>query len=529
MKKETTIKNYTRIAMQIYFFAASLVLSASVLAQITSLTSIKNFNTAFDEQNAVFSADGQSAYFTIANHPQNTGGTRDPGDIWVSKLLDGQWTTPVHGGSLLNDAGYNGVAGFSIGGDQMFLLSHYNSAGLAKTQGLSVSRKNGDGWSKPENISIPYFQNKSAIVSGYVTPQGDAFVYSAETYGSYGVEDIFVSLRDTNGSWTAPKNLGANINTPFQELSPTLSPDGRTLYFSTNGRKGLGSFDIYSSTRLDDTWTKWSEPKNLGSQVNTEGRDLYFRTYASSAMATYTSTVNSDGYGDVKIYVSEELKVDDNPLVVIPDVSNEEIVNEPETGVKLHGKINDAKTGEPVIAAISFVQDGEEKNIQSGTSGYEIRIAPPSAYTVRITAPGYISRMERLNVDADASPALEMNWQLQPAERGTTVNLQSVLFEQSKANLLPDSYSELDLVVSFLQSNPDVAIELSGHTDNRGVHRDNVKLSQDRVETVKEYLVAQGIDGKRISGKGYGGTKPIANNDNEETRKLNRRVEFTIK
>jgi outer membrane protein OmpA-like peptidoglycan-associated protein len=122
-----------------------------------------------------------------------------------------------------------------------------------------------------------------------------------------------------------------------------------------------------------------------------------------------------------------------------------------------------------------------------------------------------------------------MNWNLQPAERGTTVNLNSVLFEQSKANLLPESFSELDLVVNFLQSNPDVAIELSGHTDNRGVHRDNVKLSQDRVEKVKEYLVSQGIDAKRISGKGYGGTKPIANNENAETRKLNRRVEFTIK
>lgn len=525
--RETTIKKYIRFTMRTYFFAVSLVLSVSVFAQITSLTSIKNFNTPFDEQNAVFSTDGLAAYFTIANHPQNIGGKRDPGDIWVSQLLDGQWTLPVHGGNLLNDAGYNGVAGFSRAGDQMFLLSHYGNSGLAKTQGLSVSRRSGSGWSKPENISIPYFQNKSTIVSGYVTPDGSAFVYSAETYGSYGVEDVFVSLRAPDGNWTAPKNLGANINTTYQELCPSLSPDGKTLYFSTNGRKGLGSFDIYSATRLDDTWTKWSEPKNLGSQVNTEGRDLYFRTYADSPMATYTSTVNSDGYGDVKLYVSEELKVEDKPVVVVEPT--EPKVEEDVDGVKLFGKISNAKTGEPVNATLSFVNGGEEKKIQSGTSGYEMQVSPPTVYTIRITAPGYISRMENLNVEENLSQPMEMNWNLQPAERGTTVNLQSVLFEQSKATLLPGSFSELDLVVNFLQSNPDVNIELSGHTDNRGVHRDNVKLSQDRVETVKEYLVSQGIDTKRISGKGYGGTKPIANNDNEETRKLNRRVEFTIK
>jgi outer membrane protein OmpA-like peptidoglycan-associated protein len=476
----------------------------------------------------VFSTDGLSAYFTIANHPQNIGGKRDPGDIWISQLLDGQWTTPVHGGSLLNDAGYNGVAGFSLTGDQMFLLSHYGSSGLAKTQGLSVARKSGSGWARPENISIPYFQNKSTIVSGYVTPDGSVFVYSAETYGSYGVEDIFVSLKNPDGNWTAPKNLGANINTTFQELCPSVSPDGKTLYFSTNGRKGLGSFDIYSATRLDDAWTKWSEPKNLGSQVNTEGRDLYFRTYSGSPMATYTSTVNSDGYGDVKLYVSEELKVEDKPVVDVVETIPP-IVQEDEKGIKLFGKISNAKTGEPINATISFVNADEEKKIQSDASGYEMRITPPSKYTVRITAPGFISTMENLNVEENPSQPLEMNWNLQPAERGTTVNLKSVLFEQSKPNLLPESFSELDLVVTFLQSNPDVAIELSGHTDNRGVQRDNVKLSQDRVETVKEYLVSQGIDAKRISGKGYGGTKPIANNDNVETRKLNRRVEFTIK
>jgi outer membrane protein OmpA-like peptidoglycan-associated protein len=122
-----------------------------------------------------------------------------------------------------------------------------------------------------------------------------------------------------------------------------------------------------------------------------------------------------------------------------------------------------------------------------------------------------------------------MNFHLQPVEIGTTVNLKNVLFVQTKTELLPESYDELDLVVSFLKNNPNVKIELSGHTDNRGVHSDNVRLSQERVNAVKRYLVSKGVDGKRVTGKGYGGTKPIASNDTEENRQMNRRVEFTIK
>jgi outer membrane protein OmpA-like peptidoglycan-associated protein len=137
--------------------------------------------------------------------------------------------------------------------------------------------------------------------------------------------------------------------------------------------------------------------------------------------------------------------------------------------------------------------------------------------------------MEKLAIHTYEMKDLEMNFRLQPVEVGTTVNLKDVLFEQGKTVLLPSSYPELDLVVSFLKSNPKVRIDLAGHTDNRGIPGQNVKLSQARVDRVRDYLVTRGIEKKRISGKGYGGAKPIASNDSEETRQLNRRVEFTIK
>lgn len=515
--------------MRIHFLALGLIFSATTFAQLNP-ASTQNLNSSYDEQNAVMSPDGQSMFFTIANHPLNIGGKRDPGDIWFSMLVDGQWSVPVHGGKLLNDMSYNGVAGFSSDGSQMFLLSHYGTgSSVARTQGISVSKNNSSGWSKPENIAIPYFQNKSSIVSGYVTPDNTVFVYSAETYGSYGVEDIYVTLKGPDGKWSAPKNMGATINTQFQELSPSVSIDGKTLYFSTNGRKGSGSFDVYSATRLDDSWAKWSDPVNMGNQINTDGRDLFFRTYANSNTATYASTTNSDGYGDIKFHTSEDLKKIEPPIVekpVEPVVQTEPAEVD---GIRVFGKITNAKTGEPINASILVSGGPEVKNVGSSSSGYEVVLPLQSDYSIKIESTGYISIMEKLDVQDYSMKTLEMNWQLQPVERGTTVNLKNVLFEQGKPNLLPDSYAELDLVVSFLQSNPTVMIELSGHTDNRGVAVDNVNLSKDRVETVKTYLISKGIDGKRISGKGYGGTKPIASNDNEETRKLNRRVEFTIK
>jgi OmpA-OmpF porin, OOP family len=169
------------------------------------------------------------------------------------------------------------------------------------------------------------------------------------------------------------------------------------------------------------------------------------------------------------------------------------------------------------------------EKVKASATGYRVGLIPAEAYSIKIEAAGFVSALEKLDIHSYELNELEMNFKLQPLEIGTTVNLKSVLFIQTKTDLLPESYDELDMVVSFLKSNANVKIELSGHTDNRGVHADNLRLSQLRVNSVKQYLVSKGIDGKRISGRGYGGSKPIASNDTEETRRMNRRVEFTIK
>jgi OOP family OmpA-OmpF porin len=144
-----------------------LIGSMNAFAQVITQQALQSINSAYDEQSPVLSPDGRLLYFTVCNHPLNIGGKRDPGDIWFSEFKGGQWTVPQQAGALLNDRAYNAVAGFSADGSQVFLLNHYGPAGtVASTQGISVSRKVGSGWSRPENITIPYFQNKSSLQSG---------------------------------------------------------------------------------------------------------------------------------------------------------------------------------------------------------------------------------------------------------------------------------------------------------------------------------------------------------------------------
>ena len=484
-------------------------------------------NSSYDEQNPVLSPDQTDMYFTIANHPLNFLGKRDAGDIWVSRKENGNWSEPTRVNGLINNGGYNTVLGFSNDGEEMFLYGHYTASGdVAGSQGISVSKRNGSTWSLPKNETIPYFLNKSVGSGGHITSDKKIFVFSAEgrPQDSYGNEDIYVSI-NRNGVWTEPLNLGSIINTPNQEYSPFYDAGTSMLYYSSNKKDGNGSFDVYRTNRLDDTWQSWSKPVSIGTLVNTDGREVYYRLTQNGFI--YTSTKNSDGYGDIKEGTApntfqemtptkeEKPLVDVIPPTVMPSIS-------------LFGKITDTQTGQGVNAKMVFVPAALNPVTSAQNGQYNASLPVAGQYLVSISASGFISIEEPITLQDKNVQNLEINFKLQPVAVGVSVNLKHVLFRQSSPELLPESYDELDKVVSFLNENPTVEIELSGHTDDAGKAALNLKLSRDRVNRVKYYLVEKGIVASRVSGVGYGETKPIASNKTDEGRKMNRRVEFKI-
>lgn len=491
------------------------------------------FNGPFDEQSPYMSPDGSVLYFTMSGHPSNYAGKKDPGDIWVSVRVKDGWSRPQPL-IALNNASYNAVIGISSDGQTLYLYGHYGADGSpANTQGISVCSKNGAGWSRPDNIYIPYFINRSLNSGARLSADGKALVYAASAPTSYGAEDIYISLLNAEG-WSEPIHLGSEVNSAYQEFSPSLSEDGKTLYFSTNRPGTKGSYDVYASERLDDSWRNWSAAIPLNDQINTESRELYYSKSGNTVLVC--STRDSDGYGDIRIILTDpdefpEVKPADQKQVapeILTDVQPDDVSRPGRGLVRIQGLITSERSDSPIPAEIT-IKGGGIRKIKADENGtFSFEVSKEDLLVLEADYKGFISKSQRIDLSLAKKQLLEVRMKLQPAEVGAVVTLSNVLFYQSSASLLPESYDELDVVANFLKVNPDIRIELSGHTDNRGDKNLNLRLSNERVKKVRNYLVGKGVDRSRIIGKGYGGAKPIADNKTEEGRRLNRRVEFQI-
>jgi outer membrane protein OmpA-like peptidoglycan-associated protein len=275
--------------------------------------------------------------------------------------------------------------------------------------------------------------------------------------------------------------------------------------------------------------------------VNTEGVELYFQYFPGEEKAIFTSTQNSDGYSDLKIalFPKPELEkiMDDTIAITEPVVTI--LLNEEQTleenedpsvpELKIMGMVSEAEQGEGIKASLLVIGgDWQQEFTSDVVSGYEIIIPAQDVYQVTVQAEGFVSLQENLDIRTTEIATVIHDFVLQPIAIGTTVKLDNVLFVKGSTELLESSYSELDLVVKMMQENPKMEISLEGHTDNQGNARLNQILSQQRVDAVIYYLTNHGIGDDRLSGKGYGGAQPVASNESEEARRLNRRVEFTI-
>lgn len=502
------------------------------------LTDFWDLNSAADEQIPILSANGKTIFFTRGHHPQNTGGKADKGDVWVSHFTDSAgWAEPAKLPAPINNQFYNGV--FNLTGNKLLLYSIYRNGqapipGISGSNSISWPRQ----WNMPQSTGIKYFQNKSANNGNSISRDGKILILSLESFKSLGAEDLYVSFWNASDNiWAEPKNLGEQINTRLQELTPYLAPDNKTLFFSTNGRGGIGSRDVFVSQRLDDTWTNWTEPRNMGETVNTVGAEMGYRYYPELEFAVYTSTKDSDGYGDIHIIpvtaedinqlINEEIFIPMDIADIEPEPTNLPVA-EGENTVIIKGKISDHTTRESVFARIKILgEEGFELEHYNDTT-FSFALLSKRNYTLQIEADDYFSKQIELLIKTDEAKEFVRNVEIERIVTGARIELKNVLFLRGEAEFLESSYDELNLVADMMFNNPTMIIELAGHTDGIGNIHLNKRLSQERVDAVINYLAEKGIDNSRLSGVGYGGTVPIASNATESTRKLNRRVEFIV-
>ncbi len=522
----------------------SLILfSLSCWGQLVKVESVQQsldtaINSKIFEESPILSPDGAKLFFTRAGHAGNVGGISDKGDVWyATRLDDGTWGPATNLGIPINSVARNTVIGFLDGGNAM-LLTHQPVGGNQGNKGFAISRREGDSWSKLREVEIPYFKSQSEFQSATISPDGRIMIFSLMTFGTYGVEDLYFTRLRGDGSWSDLRNLGPIINTRYQEMTPFISPDNQTIYFASNGYQGEGSLDIYWSQRLDDSWRNWTTPENLGSQINTIGSESGFKFLPGSNWALLVSTQNSDGYGDLKKveisfpedFIAEIDTLEEHPL--LSSIKADTLVFEPiqkePVGVKnnFSGKIRNIKTGQAIEGQLSLISEFDSLTLKSSdTQGFNAKLREAD-YQVVVKSNDYLEYDTAFTINVNK--AFVNDFFLEPLEVGNTIALNNVLFERGKTMMIAGSEQDLEAVFRMLRDNPSIEIEVAGHTDNQGDFKLNVKLSQDRVDKVVEYLIQKGISKKRLSGKGWGPMKPIAKNNTEESRRLNRRVEFTI-
>ncbi len=479
----------------------------------------ENVNSQYRELKPLLSPDGKTLYFSRRNHPENVGGVKDDEDIWYSELGEnGEWQMAQNIGETLNNAGPNFVSSVTPDGKSVLMVlgNQYLENGKMAA-GVSLSSNASGSWSKPVTLKIDNDYNYSEKANFFLANNRKVLIMSVMREDSNGDRDLYASFLKEDSTWTEPINLSNKINTAGEESSPFLAADDKTLYFSSNGYSGFGGSDVYISKRLDDTWTNWSTPENLGPTINSQYEDLFFNIPGNSDYAYYSQGVSED---DLDIF-----------RVAMP------VFKRPEPVIVVKGKLLDSKTGNPIEAKIIYerLSDGKEIGITSTnaeTGEYELLLPAGEKYGIRAESEGYIAQSENIDLtDYKEDGELQMpqkDLYLVPIEKEATVVLNNVFFDFDKATLKPESYSELNRVVDLMNERTTMKIEISGHTDSTGPESYNLGLSERRAKSVVNYIVGKGIDSTRLTTQYFGETQPAAENTSREGRSKNRRVEFKI-
>jgi flagellar motor protein MotB len=467
------------------------------------------FNLKEDEYLPVITADEEMIIFTRQeNHNE---------DFYKSVKRNGEWLVAEFLSKEINTSNFNeGAQNISPDGNYLFFTGCNRPDGLGRCD-IYISKREGNDWSKPFNIGGPV--NTAGWESQpSISADGRTLYFVSTRQGGYGGYDIWSSELNTDGTWSSPVNLGPEINTSYDEQSPFIHPDNESLYFSSNGWPGMGNKDLFLSRKAysGEKQTGWQKPENLGFPINTFAEESGLSISNNGKLAFFSSN-QKEGFGKLDIY-SFELPEKLKPKAVTY-VKGNVFDNLSKEVLDAHIQITNLANGKTIYDEIADPETGV----------FLATLPAGKSYGLTVSKEGYLFYSQNFTLLGNLeNQPFSMDISLQKINIGGMVILNNIFFETNKYDLLPESMIELQQLILFLRENPTVSIEIGGHTDNIGEDQSNLFLSRDRSKTVYEYLIKNKIPLKNLSFKGYGEGQPISDNNTEQGRKNNRRTEFKI-
>jgi outer membrane protein OmpA-like peptidoglycan-associated protein/tetratricopeptide (TPR) repeat protein len=479
-------------------------------AEVKIMNLGKNINSSYPDYSPRLAADQNTMIFT-SKRPENTGGkTYDGGqyfeDIYIATRKNGKWLPAENIGWPVNTVGNEAAIGISADGQEILIYKDDMGDG-----NIYSTRLNGDKWSAPVKlnsyINSPYWEP-----AAFLSADGRTLYFVSDRPGGFGGTDIYRSKRTPGGDWGRPVNLGPTVNTPHDEHSPYIHPDGVTLFFSSQGHNTMGGYDIFFTHALLNDERAWVKPTNVGYPINTPFDDAFYMVSPDKQTAYYSSTL-PDAVGDKDIY-----------LITFPDKGTAPLS-------LLSGKISTGsdEPGEVIIT----VTNNETKEIEgvyhanAKTGKYLFVLTPGKSHNISYEADGRLFYSEnRFIAETGKYTEVVQDVNLGDVAAGASVALNNIFFDFDDARLKPNSVTELNRLAGFMKKHPNIVVEVSGYSDSRGTDDYNKKLSRERAEAVVKYLIGEGIEPGRLRASGQGVSHSVAKTS--DLSHQDRRVELKI-
>ena len=512
----------------------------------------REINSEFEDYAPVLTSNESEIVFTTrrrdGNTNENVADDNKPfEDIFTTDKKNGSWGRSKNIGPTINTKFSESTLAFSPDGNTLFVYKDEGNGDIFYTE-----KQNDGTWGALE--ALPGIINSTYRESSVsITADGELLYFASERPGGFGGSDIYLCTKDSRGEWSKVKNLGATINTELDEDGPFIDYSGKTLYFSSEGKKGMGGFDIFKTNLINIDKNEWSEPENMGYPINSPDDDIYF-SGTKDGKHWYYSSVREDGLGYSDIYMimpSEEAKKtpvvpikEPDPVKVVPIKDSVVLVVKPKkepvkpvsVPVKYLVNVIDADTKNPLDAKVRM--QGLKDNamvgvVNQGGGSFEFSITSvkPKDYRLSVEQEGYVFQNLTLKVEGATvkEKTITKTIEMRKLVVGVVSVLRNVYFDFDKATFKTEAYPELNKLETMMKQNENLQVEISGHTDSFGSNLINKKISERRANAVKSFLTSKGIDPRRVKTVGYGEERPLVSNDDEaEGRQFNRRVEFKV-